>query len=141
MEEFGVSSDFASDANAATYYRHVLHSTLLAGATGWIAWNNTDFALPDQDPYRHHAFEQNFGLTDAHGTPKATLKEMKAFAQTLAAIDYANCERADTDTALIVLELPGHPVPVQLAGQPLRRRPGAAPGATSPRGSRTCRPC
>jgi hypothetical protein len=27
---------------------------------------------------------------------------MKAFAQTLAAIDHANCERADTDTALIV---------------------------------------
>jgi endo-1,4-beta-mannosidase len=102
MEEFGVSSDFASDANAATYYRHVLHSTLLAGATGWIAWNNTDFALPHQDPYRHHAFEQNFGLTDAQGTPKATLTEMRAFAQTLEAIDYANCERADTDTALIV---------------------------------------
>ena len=102
MEEFGVSSDFASDANAATYYRHVLHGTLLAGATGWIAWNNTDFALPHQDPYRHHAFEQNFGLTNTHGTPKATLTEMKAFAQTLEAIDYANCERADTDTALIV---------------------------------------
>jgi endo-1,4-beta-mannosidase len=102
MEEFGVSSDFASDANAATYYRHVLHSTLLAGATGWIAWNNTDFALPSQDPYRHHAFEQNFGLTDSRGTPKATLREMKSFAQTLAAIDFANCERADTDTALVV---------------------------------------
>jgi endo-1,4-beta-mannosidase len=102
MEEFGVSSDFASDANAATYYRHVLHSTLLAGASGWIAWNNTDFALPDQDPYRHHAFEQNFGLTDSCGTPKATLKEMKAFGQTLDAIGYANCERADTDTALVV---------------------------------------
>jgi endo-1,4-beta-mannosidase len=102
MEEFGVSSDFASEANAATYYRHVLHNTLLAGATGWIAWNNTDFALPHSDPYRHHAFEQNFGLTDSRGTPKATLTEMKAFAQVLAAIDYANCERADTDTALIV---------------------------------------
>ena len=50
MEEFGVSSDFASDANAATYYRHVLHSTLLAGATGWIAWNNTDFALAAPGP-------------------------------------------------------------------------------------------
>src|SRR3984957_16525057 len=46
MEEFGVSSDFASDANGATYYRHLLHATLLAGATGWIAWNNADFALP-----------------------------------------------------------------------------------------------
>ncbi len=102
MEEFGVSSDFASPENAATYYRHLLHSTLLAGASGWIAWNNTDFALPRQDPYRHHAFEQNFGLTDTHGTPKSTLREMQRFAGTLAAIDYAGCERADTDTALIV---------------------------------------
>jgi endo-1,4-beta-mannosidase len=102
MEEFGVSSDFASEVNAATYYRHVLYSTLLAGATGWIAWNNTDFPLPHQDPYRHHAFEQNFGLTDIHGVPKATLKEMKAFGETLQAIDFPNCQRADTDTALIV---------------------------------------
>jgi len=102
MEEFGVSSDFASDANAATYYRHVLHGTLLAGATGWIAWNNTDFALPGNDPYRHHAFEQNFGLTDAHGTPKPTLGEMQGFARTLEAIDHTRTSRADTDTALIV---------------------------------------
>ncbi len=102
MEEFGVSSDFASDDNAATYYRHVLHGTLLAGATGWVAWNNTDFDLPHQDPYRHHAFEQHFGLTGADGTPKATLTEMRRFADTLTAIDFPNCERADTDTALIV---------------------------------------
>jgi endo-1,4-beta-mannosidase len=102
MEEFGVSSDFASDANAATYYRHVLHGTLLAGATGWIAWNNTDFALPGSDPYRHHAFEQNFGLTGADGVPKATLKEMQNFARTLESIDHTRTERADTDTALIV---------------------------------------
>jgi endo-1,4-beta-mannosidase len=102
MEEFGVSSDFASAGNAATYYRHVLHSTLLAGATGWIAWNNTDFTLPGQDPYRHHAFEQHFGLTDAAGSPKPTLREMQRFAGALSAIDYLNCERADTDTALVV---------------------------------------
>src|SRR6266581_4917981 len=42
LEEFGVSSDFAAEENAARYYRHVLHHSLLAGATGWIAWNNTD---------------------------------------------------------------------------------------------------
>ena len=102
MEEFGVSSDFASDANAATYYRHVLHGTLLAGATGWIAWNNTDFALSGSEPYRHHAFEQNFGLTRADGAPKATLKEMRKFARTLDAIDHTRTERADTDTAIIV---------------------------------------
>ena len=102
LEEFGVSSDFASEANAARYYRHVLHNSLLAGATGWIAWNNTDFDLPGQDPYRHHAFEQHFGLTDAAGQPKATLREMRAFAATLDAIEAGRCARTDTDAALIV---------------------------------------
>ena len=102
LEEFGVSSDFASGPNAARYYRHVLYHSLLAGATGWIAWNNTDFDLPGQDPYRHHAFEQRFGLTDAAGTPKPALGEMRAFAATLGLIDAARCGRADTDTALVV---------------------------------------
>jgi endo-1,4-beta-mannosidase len=102
MEEFGVSSDFASDENASRYYRHLLVNTLLAGASGWIGWNNTDFALSGQDPYRHHAFELNFGLTDARGNPKGTLREMQAFAATIKAIDAGRCNRGDTDTALIV---------------------------------------
>jgi endo-1,4-beta-mannosidase len=100
LEEFGVSSDFASSANAARYYRQVLHNSLLAGATGWIAWNNTDFDLPGQDPYRHHAFEQHFGLTDASGAPKQTLHEMRAFATTLAML--GDWERADSGTAIII---------------------------------------
>ena len=102
LEEFGVSSDFASAQNAARYYRHVLHNSLLAGATGWIAWNNTDFALPSQEPYFHKAFEQNFGLTDAGGTPKPTLREMRSFGATLTAIDASRCGRADTEVALVV---------------------------------------
>jgi endo-1,4-beta-mannosidase len=102
MEEFGVSSDFASEANAAAYYRHVLWNTLLAGATGWIAWNNTDFNRPAQEPYRHHAFELNFGLTDASGAPKQTLREMQSFARVLDQVEFGRCRRADTDTALIV---------------------------------------
>jgi endo-1,4-beta-mannosidase len=103
LEEFGLSSDFASGPNAAHYYRQVLHNSLLAGATGWIAWNNTDYdGLVDQEPYRHHPFELHFGLTDADGTPKPQLGEIKAFAQTLRAVDVARCERADVDTALVV---------------------------------------
>jgi endo-1,4-beta-mannosidase len=102
LEEFGVSSDFAAEQNAARYYRHVLHNSLLAGATGWIAWNNTDFALSHQEPYLHKAFEQNFGLTDASGKPKATLIEMRSFAATLAAIGAGRCGRTDTDVVLIV---------------------------------------
>ena len=75
LEEFGVSSDFAADENAAAYYRQVLHTTLLAGARGWIAWNNCDYDdLRAEDPYRHHVFELHFGLTDRHGEPKPQLR-------------------------------------------------------------------
>ena len=49
LEEFGLSSDMASGENAAHYYRQVLHSSLLAGARGWLAWNNCDFA-PSRKP-------------------------------------------------------------------------------------------
>jgi len=81
LEEFGVSSDFAADEHAADYYRIVLHSTLLAGARGWIAWNNCDYDdLRDQDPYRHHVFEMHFGLTDRAGRPKPQLHEVERFA-------------------------------------------------------------
>jgi len=103
LEEFGVSSDFASGAHAARYYRQVLHNSLLAGATGWIGWCNSDFdALAAQDPYRHHAFELHFGLTDALGRPKPQLAEMKAFADILRSVDISQCTRSDADTALVV---------------------------------------
>jgi endo-1,4-beta-mannosidase len=103
LEEFGVSSDFVSGANAARYYRQVLHNCLLAGATGWIGWCNTDFDdLAGQDPYRHHAFELHFGLTDASGRPKPQLAEMKVFADVIEAVDIGNCQRAPADAALVV---------------------------------------
>src|SRR5262249_17052446 len=87
----------------ARYYRQVLHNSLLAGATGWIAWCNSDYdGLLGQDPYRHHAFELHFGLTDADGVPKDQLVEMKKFADLLRAVGIASCGRADTDAALVV---------------------------------------
>ena len=37
-----------------------------------MAWNNTDYDdLAGQDPYRHHAFEMHFGLTDSRGKAQA----------------------------------------------------------------------
>jgi endo-1,4-beta-mannosidase len=103
LEEFGVTTDFTSAENAGHYYRQVLHNTLLAGATGWIAWNNTDFDdLADQDPYRHHAFELHFGLTDAAGVPKPHLGEVRAFAALLERVDVAGCSRPPAEAALVV---------------------------------------
>lgn len=103
MEEFGLTSDFVSDAGAASYYRQLLYSTLLAGATGWIAWNNTDYDdLADQRPYSHHPFEMHFGITDRYGNPKPPLRELARFAVDLAAIDLPSVRRAPVDAALVV---------------------------------------
>lgn len=86
----------------ATLYRQTLHGSLLAGATGWIGWNSTDFDLVAQDPYRHHPFELTFGVTRVDGTPKQTLVEVAAFRDVLDAIDIARCRRPETGTAIVV---------------------------------------
>src|SRR5437588_532692 len=103
LEEFGLTSDFVSDANGAHFYRQALHNSLLAGATGWGAWNNTDFdGLEHQDPYRHHPFELHFGLTDAQGRPKPQLAELRAFADILAQVDFPRLRRTPAEAALVV---------------------------------------
>ncbi|MFF4649221.1 cellulase family glycosylhydrolase [Streptomyces sp. NPDC001380] len=112
LEEFGVSSDFVSGDRAARYYRQVLHNTLLAGATGWIAWNNTDYDdLRHQPPYSHHAFEMHFGLVDRHGRPKPQLREFKEFTEVLERVGFGHTSRPDSDTALVVSSYLDTPYP------------------------------
>lgn len=103
MEEFGLSSDFVSPTSAAAYYRQLLHTTLLAGATGWIAWNNTDYdTVLGQRPYAHHPFELHFGITTSDGEPKPPLLELQRFAATLRTLDLPTCTRAPAQAALVV---------------------------------------
>ena len=105
LEEFGVTSDFASDENAAAYYRQVLHTTLLAGARGWLAWCNTDLdGLRGEDPYRHHVFELHFGLTDKEGTPKEQLGTMRDFAGLVRDLAADGWEPERPSVALVVPE-------------------------------------
>jgi endo-1,4-beta-mannosidase len=102
LEEFGVTSSFVDDVNAGHYYRQVLHHSLLAGASGWIGWNNTDFDLLEQDPYRHHPYELNFGITDSRGRPKAALHELARFRAVLDAVDVRGLDRVATRTAVLL---------------------------------------
>ncbi len=105
LEEFGVSSDFAADDHAADYYRQVLHTTLLAGARGWLAWNNCDFDdIRHRNPYRHHVFETHFGLTDRDGRPKPQLREISAFASLVRGFADEGWERVAGEAALVVPE-------------------------------------
>lgn len=102
LEEFGCTTDFASPDHAGDYYRQVLHTSLLGGAVGWIPWNNTDFDLVDQDPYRHHPFELHFGVTGPNSTPKPPLLELQRFRRLLDRVDLPACRREPTDTAIVV---------------------------------------
>ncbi|MDF2989741.1 MAG: Mannan endo,4-beta-mannosidase [Microbacterium sp.] len=102
MEEFGVTSEFAADDNAADYYRQVLHSTVMAGVTGWLGWNNTDFDLPAQQPYDHRPFELHFGLTAPDGTPKPALGELASFARAVRDLDITRATRAPSRAGLVV---------------------------------------
>ena len=105
LEEFGVSSDFASEENAAAHYRQVLYTTLLAGARGWLAWNNCDYDdLRDEDPYRHHVFELHFGLTDANGQPKEQLRAMASFGEFVRELAVDGWEPVKGDAAIVVPE-------------------------------------
>ncbi len=103
LEEFGVSSDFSSDENATHYYRQVLHTTLLAGAKGWLAWNNCDYDhIRHERPYSHHLFELHFGLVDSTGKPKPQLHELTRFGGVLDALGDEGWEPVRGDVALIV---------------------------------------
>jgi endo-1,4-beta-mannosidase len=103
LEEFGLTSDYVSEENAAHYYRQILHNSLLAGATGWIAWNNTDYdALEEQEPYSHHPFEMHFGITDSEGRPKEQLREVKRFTEVLRRTDAARLHRPPARAAIVV---------------------------------------
>ena len=112
LEEFGVSSDFASDENASDYYRQVLYTSLLAGARGWIAWNNCDYDdIRNQDPYRHHVFEIHFGMTDREGKPKEQLRTFAAFSEFVRGLAEGGWEPVKGDAAIIVPEHLEHVLP------------------------------
>ena len=105
LEEFGLTSDFVSDENGAHYYRQVLHTSLIAGASGWIAWNNCDYDdLRAQDPYRHHPFEMHFGLTDRSGKPKPQLGEIARFSRLVAGLSEKGWEPVAGEVAIVVPE-------------------------------------
>jgi endo-1,4-beta-mannosidase len=78
---------------------------LLAGATGWIAWNNCDYDdLRDQDPYRHHPFELHFGLTDAQGRPKPQLHEIARFSKVVNELRESGWKTVAGDVAIVIPE-------------------------------------
>lgn len=102
LEEFGVPDALTSREHGAQLYRQALSLSLLAGAAGWVAWNNTDFALTSQPPYSHHPFELGFGIVDAQGVPKPAAHEVSRFAAAMRTIEVTRCRRPASATSIVV---------------------------------------
>jgi len=87
LEEFGCSAAHASPEHQADYFRTTFHSVFAAGGAGTLGWCFSDFDLPGQRPYSHHAFELLFGVTDAQGRPKPAAHEITRLARLVERVD------------------------------------------------------
>jgi len=87
LEEFGCSNAHASPEHQADYFRTTYHSAWAAGAAGTLGWCYSDFDLPAQRPYAHHAFELLFGVTTAQSQVKPAGREIARFSRLVRDID------------------------------------------------------
>lgn len=102
FEEFGTSSSQVSDENQVLYYREVIHACLSIGAAGALGWCFSDFALEDDPPYTHHAFELGFGITRADGSEKPVCNELRRISALIGQLDVPNLEHPRPKAAILV---------------------------------------
>jgi endo-1,4-beta-mannosidase len=102
LEEFGCSNCYVSEKHQADYYRTTYNSTFLAGAVGTLCWCYSDFDLPYQRPYSHHAHELLFGVTRKEGTVKPAGYEIKRFGKILDAIGPSEIDIEENGVCILV---------------------------------------
>jgi endo-1,4-beta-mannosidase len=102
LEEFGCSSSQASEENQALYYREAILGCLSVGGSGALGWCFSDFDLPDETPYRHHAFELGFGITRADGSEKPVCDELRAIASLIERLPPAQLTPPEPRAAIVV---------------------------------------
>src|SRR5262249_13325352 len=102
LEEFGCSSNQASEENQALYYREVICAAISVRASGALGWCFSDFDLPDEAPYRHHAFELGFGVTRADGSEKPVCGELREIARLRERLPIAERTPEEPRAAIVV---------------------------------------
>ena len=119
-------------ATPATTTGRCCTTRLLAGATGWIAWNNTDYDdLLTRTPTATTPSSCTSASPTGDGTPEAAAAEMRDFARMLdRGRPSALRARSPTTHGAGRAVLPGGRVPVH-------RRPRTAVRASTPLGRRT----
>ena len=101
LEEFGCSSAQAGDAEQAAYWREQILTAMGTGAAGALGWCFSDFALTDEAPYSHHAFELGFGVMRADGSEKPVANVLREAGKLVQRLDWSQVEAPAPRTALL----------------------------------------
>jgi endo-1,4-beta-mannosidase len=115
VDGIGVHSLDFSVAEEAAYVRTALFSSLMNRASGVLVRRWRDVETERREPYFRDPFEVLVGLTDVSGAPKPVVREVRAFARTVAAIDFGEFSLAPERAAVLVPSERYEPLP-SLAG-------------------------
>lgn len=102
VDGVGVQSLDFSAAEEGAYVRTVLYSALMNRASGVLLRRWRDVETERREPYFRDPFEVLVGLADVSGAPKPVLREVRAFAKTVGAIDFDEFSLAPERAAVMV---------------------------------------
>ncbi|MGE5594028.1 MAG: cellulase family glycosylhydrolase [Betaproteobacteria bacterium] len=81
LEEFGSSTQMASEDVEGRFFSAALYSALANGVTGALAWCFGDFKRQDRLPYESTPYEVGFGITTRDGRVKPKGEALASFAR------------------------------------------------------------
>lgn len=102
LEEFGSSTQMASEDVEGRFFSAALYSALANGVTGALAWCFGDFKRQDRLPYDSTPYEVGFGITAADGRVKPKGEALASFARVTRAARIAELSPAPARAAILV---------------------------------------
>ncbi|MGE5587597.1 MAG: beta-galactosidase [Clostridia bacterium] len=102
LEEFGSTTQMASEDVEARFFSAALYGALANGVVGALAWCFGDFKQQDRLPYDSTPYEVGFGVTAADGRVKPKGEALASFARVVQAARIAGLSPAPARAAVLI---------------------------------------
>ena len=102
LEEFGSTTQMASEDVEARFFSAALYGALANGVTGALAWCFGDFKRQDRLPYDSTPYEVGFGITAVDGRVKPKGEALASFARTVQAARIAELSPVPARAAILI---------------------------------------
>ncbi|MBC7083389.1 MAG: beta-galactosidase [Bacillota bacterium] len=102
LEEFGSTTQMASEDVEARFFSAALYSALANEVTGALAWCFGDFKRQDRLPYDSTPYEAGFGITAVDGRVKKKGEVLASFARTVKAARMSELSPAPARAAILI---------------------------------------